>query len=244
MGALGIARGLPLTVLLALLLAMLLREVGDTLPDPVRPFGQRSLAVLHLLLDLLAKRPVGGRRRGAAPNGARREHSREDRRGRFAFDRRRDCRLESSCHASPRFITRQAREWRPFWRMPVPMTCLLLQLREEPVVLRVPNQWISRPIFRDIPDVDRSSWAGEGTVPQVMGQQEIILLSSGAERAARAKTCTRTSRRDPPARSRVPGNAHGYAGSEQCPFRRLRLDAAAAAAQQVQRYACWAAICA
>jgi hypothetical protein len=126
MGVLGIARSLPLTVLLALLRAVLLREVGDTLPNPVRPIGQRVLTALYLGLDLLAKRPVGGRRRGAATHGARREHGREDRRGRFALDRRRNRRLESGCQAHPRFIPRQARERRLFMRMPVPMTCLLL----------------------------------------------------------------------------------------------------------------------
>jgi hypothetical protein len=67
MSALGIAGGLPLTVLLALLRAVLLREVGDTLPNPVRPFGQGVFTTLHLGLDLLAKRAVGGRRRSAAP---------------------------------------------------------------------------------------------------------------------------------------------------------------------------------
>ncbi len=59
---------LPLAVLLALLRAVLLREVGDTVAYPMRPSPQRVLTALHLSLDLLTKRAV--RRRGRHPGGA------------------------------------------------------------------------------------------------------------------------------------------------------------------------------
>src|SRR5690242_13994785 len=54
-----LARGMPLAVLLPLLGAMLLGEVGDTVPNPMHPVGQRILTALHLGLDLLAERPSG-----------------------------------------------------------------------------------------------------------------------------------------------------------------------------------------
>jgi hypothetical protein len=49
-----------LVVLLVLLRAMLLGEVGDTFPDPVHARRQVGLAARHLRLHLLAKRALTG----------------------------------------------------------------------------------------------------------------------------------------------------------------------------------------
>jgi hypothetical protein len=86
LAVLRIAVGMPLAVLLPLLGAVLLGEVGDTVPNPMRSFGQSVLTALHFGLDLLAERPIGGGCHGTAAYGGRRYERRDDRCGRFAFD--------------------------------------------------------------------------------------------------------------------------------------------------------------
>lgn len=104
-GVVRIACGMPLAVLLPLLRTVLLGEIGDTLSNAMRAFGQRVLTALHFGLDLLAKRPTGGSCRRTAAEGACRYDCREDRHGRFVFDRCRQCGGKSGCHCSPRFIS-------------------------------------------------------------------------------------------------------------------------------------------
>jgi hypothetical protein len=102
---LPMACGLPLAVLLPLLDTMLLGEVGDTVPDPMRPFCQSVLAALHLGLDLLAEHPTGSGSRCSTADRAHRDNRRQDCHCCFAFDRCRKCGGHSGCHAHPRFIS-------------------------------------------------------------------------------------------------------------------------------------------
>jgi hypothetical protein len=105
---LSMACRLPLAVLLALLGAVLLGEIGDTLANPMGAFGQRVLTALHLGLDLLAERPIGsGCCRPGAKGGHRYDRC-ENRHGRFALDRCRQCGYASGCHVAPRFMTSPA----------------------------------------------------------------------------------------------------------------------------------------
>ena len=53
-------------MLLALLGPVLLGEVGDTLPNPMRALRQCVLAALHVSLHLLTERPRGSGCRRAA----------------------------------------------------------------------------------------------------------------------------------------------------------------------------------
>ena len=111
MGVLRIVSGMPLAVLLPLLSTVLLGEVGDTVPNPMRSCAQRVLTALHLGLDLLAERPIGGCY-GTTAYGGRSYERRDDRCGRFAFDRCRKYSCESGWHCHPRFITYPAHERR------------------------------------------------------------------------------------------------------------------------------------
>jgi hypothetical protein len=90
-----------LAVLLALLRAMLLGKVGDTVADAVGALRQVRLAVRHLRFDLLTKSSLARRRRRATggPHGERRRQ--RDRRG-LAFYAGGERGLESgsSCHES------------------------------------------------------------------------------------------------------------------------------------------------
>jgi len=89
---------LPLAVLLALLRAVLLREVRDTVPNPMRPARQLRLTVLYLLFDLLTDRAIGrsGRRHASGP--ASREQRRQDGEADLALDAHRDRSTQASCH--------------------------------------------------------------------------------------------------------------------------------------------------
>jgi len=88
---------LPLAVLLALLRAVLLREVRDTVPNPMRPGPQRVLTALHLSLDLLPERAVRrrGHRAGGATSG---EQRRQDGSADLALDAYRHRAAQPSCH--------------------------------------------------------------------------------------------------------------------------------------------------
>src|SRR5260221_2986449 len=94
---------LPLAMLLALLRAVLLREVRDTVPNSVRPGPQRVLTALHLLLDLLTERAV--RRRGRHPGGATGgEQPRQDGDADLALDAYRHRTAQPSCHGVLLFV--------------------------------------------------------------------------------------------------------------------------------------------
>jgi hypothetical protein len=124
MGVLRLVGGMPLAVLLPLLGAVLLGEIGDTVPNPMCSFGQSVLTAFHLGLDLLAERPIGGGGYGTAAYGGGRYKRRDDRCGGFAFDRCRKYGCESGWHSYPRFITYPAHEGRHCERVSVPMTWL------------------------------------------------------------------------------------------------------------------------
>src|SRR5215471_8815648 len=71
----------------AMPVVMLRGEVGDTVANPMRAFGQRVLTALHLGLDLLAERPIGGCSHRPTTDSAHPDDRRENHRGRFASDR-------------------------------------------------------------------------------------------------------------------------------------------------------------
>jgi len=88
---------LPLAVLPALLLSVLLREVRDTVPNPMRPGPQRVLTALHLLLDLLTECAVRRRSRhiGGATGG---EQPCQDGSADLALDAYRHRAAQASCY--------------------------------------------------------------------------------------------------------------------------------------------------
>src|SRR5258707_11400894 len=94
---------LPLAVLLALLRAVLLCEVGDTVAYPMRPSPQRVLTALHLGLDLLTERAVRrrGHRAGGATGG---EQPRQDGSPDLALDTHRHRTGQPSCHGVLLFV--------------------------------------------------------------------------------------------------------------------------------------------
>src|SRR5260370_11762696 len=94
----------PLAVLLPLLLAVLLREVRDTLANPVHTSLQVVLAALHLLLDLLAERAL--RRRGRCAGGAASgEQRRQDGDADFALEARGHRGAQPTCHVTLLLVT-------------------------------------------------------------------------------------------------------------------------------------------